>query len=64
VGTKEDRDHYFAHRPTPTDEDIEYFVYVTDAIEHGLADAACGKTISQEEIRSRTRSKWGTQPAT
>lgn len=64
MGTKEDRDHYFSHRPTPTDEDIQYFVYVTDAIEHGLADVARAKTISQDEMRARARNKWGTQPAT
>ena len=38
-------------------EDIQYHIYVRQNIDHGLADAEAGRTLSEEEF-DRRMAKW------
>ncbi len=38
-------------------DDIQYHIYVRQKIEHGLEDAAAGRTLSEEEFDHRM-AKW------
>lgn len=38
-------------------EDIQRHIYVRQKIEHGLADVAAGRTLSEEELDQRME-KW------
>ena len=38
-------------------EDIQYHIYVRQKIDHGLADADAGRTLSEEEF-DRRMAKW------
>jgi predicted transcriptional regulator len=42
-----------------TFEDIQHHIYVHQKIEHGLADVAAGRTLSEEELDQRMK-KWRT----
>lgn len=39
-------------------EDVQYHLYVVQAIERGLADADAGRTVSHEEVVTALRRKW------
>jgi predicted transcriptional regulator len=39
-------------------EDVQYHLYVLQAIEQGLADVAAGNVISHEEVERELREKW------
>jgi predicted transcriptional regulator len=39
-------------------DDIQYHIYVLQAIERGQADVAQGKTITHEELKQQLRSRW------
>jgi predicted transcriptional regulator len=38
-------------------DDIQYHIYVRQKIEHGLEDAAAGRTLSEDEFDQRM-AKW------
>ncbi len=39
-------------------EDVQYHLYVTQAIAAGLADSAAGRTIPHEQVEAEMRRKW------
>ena len=39
-------------------EDVQYHLYVLQAIENGLADVAAGRTIPHEQVEQEMRKKW------
>lgn len=39
-------------------EDVQYHLYVLQAIERGRADAEAGRTLSHEEVARELRKKW------
>ena len=39
-------------------EDVQYHLYVLQAVERGLAAAEAGRTISHEEVEQKIREKW------
>ena len=39
-------------------EDVLYHLYILQAVEHGQADAAAGRTTSHEEVEAALRRKW------
>lgn len=39
-------------------EDILYHLYVLQAVERGQAEAAAGRTVSQEEVDRTMRARW------
>lgn len=41
-------------------DEILYHLYVIQAVQRGLADAASGRTCSQEELASELRRRWQT----
>jgi predicted transcriptional regulator len=38
-------------------DDIQYHIYIRQKIDHGLSEAAAGRTISEEEF-DRRMAKW------
>ena len=43
-------------------EDVQYHLYVVQAVESGVADSEAGRTISQEEVVADLRRKWQLGP--
>jgi len=39
-------------------DDVQYHLYVIQAIERGLAEADAGRTISHEQVADELRKKW------
>lgn len=39
-------------------DDIQYHLYVLQAIEEGLVDVAAGRTIPHEQVKEELRRKW------
>ena len=39
-------------------DDVQYQLYVTQAVTRGLADAREGRTISQAQVEAEMRRKW------
>ena len=39
-------------------DDVQYHLYVIQAVERGLADIEAGRTLSQEEVAEKLRRKW------
>jgi predicted transcriptional regulator len=39
-------------------DDVQYHLYVIQAVDRGLADAAAGRTVSHEEVAAELRKKW------
>jgi len=39
-------------------EDVQYHLYVLQAVERGQADAVAGQTISHEEVDNAMQRKW------
>jgi len=39
-------------------DEILYHLYVVQAVQRGLADAAAGRTYSQEEVAAELRRRW------
>lgn len=48
---------------TCTLDDVLYHLYVTQAIERGVADAAAGRVIPHAQVEADLRRKWLTGPA-
>jgi predicted transcriptional regulator len=44
-------------------DDIQYHLYVLQAIERGQADAEAGRTLSHEDVARELRKKWLANPA-
>lgn len=38
--------------------DVQYHLYVMQAVERGLADVAQGRTIPHEQVERELREKW------
>lgn len=39
-------------------DDVQYHLYVTQAVARGLADEQAGRTISQAQVEAEMRRKW------
>ena len=39
-------------------DDVQYHLYVIQAVERGLADIEAGRTLSHEEVAEKLRRKW------
>ena len=39
-------------------DDVQYHLYVLQAVERGLAEAATGEIVAHEEIERELRKKW------
>jgi len=39
-------------------EDVQYHLYVTQAIAAGVADSEAGRTVSHEEVEAEMRRRW------
>jgi predicted transcriptional regulator len=39
-------------------DDVQYHLYVIQAVDRGLADADAGRTISHEQVADELRKKW------
>ena len=39
-------------------DDVLYHLYVAQAVDRGRADAAAGRTMSQDEVAQELRKKW------
>ena len=44
-------------------DDVLYHLYIIQAVEQGLADAAAGRTIPHEQVAAELRRKWLHDPA-
>ena len=41
-----------------TIDDVQYHLYVVQAVERGLADVEAGRTLSHEQVAEKLRRKW------
>ena len=39
-------------------DDVQYHLYVIQAVERGMADIEAGRTLSHEEVAEKLRRKW------
>jgi len=39
-------------------DDVLYHLYVVNAVRHGKAEAAAGKTVSHDDVARELRKKW------
>jgi predicted transcriptional regulator len=39
-------------------DDVQYHLYVMQAVDQGLADIAAGRTVSHEQVAAELRKKW------
>jgi len=39
-------------------DDVQYHLYVTQAVAHGMADEQAGRTISHAQVEAEMRRKW------
>jgi predicted transcriptional regulator len=39
-------------------DDVQYHLYVVQAVERGLADVEAGRTLSHEQVAEKLRRKW------
>ena len=58
MSSKDEVLHILERQPEDASlDDIQYHIYVRQKIEHGLADEAAGRTLSEEEFDQRM-AKW------
>ena len=39
-------------------EDVQYHLYVLDAVQQGLDDAGTGRVLSHDQVKTELRRKW------